>query len=953
MGRYALYCIDGKTGVCTLKRWLTPFHDKKAGVSVKKKDLTYRNLKGRAAQPCAAENDGRTAGPCLWLGKQGCLPRSKRGPALPSEKNQVAALPPSLTGAAVEWQFAVANSSAQEQWLEIRVACQPDFSGPFHYWNGIETVALKSLKQKIYAPNADPADGPAAPLFDHLFPEIYYKNPGKSPHAGATELMNKEFSGISSYCVFPMQCLWNDREGVGIGLHPKESRSYASGGFDSDKGGLFFGVKVVLRPQAKQTIKFIILNLDVKWGWRSGLSQYYRLFPENFSPRKNIPGHIGPGETYYPFAASRLKHDAHLEDFRRFRTKWTWGIKENVLGALLMKRQYGKKTAIKKELGDCYPDFNKYHKAMRAGCDKLRQAVLPFYGITCEICDHDEAEKHFRDSFWTRSDGSLYINSRENINLMNTCRTSYGRHLKEDAADVVKHYRPAGFIFDNCGGPRPFFGRMPAGTPGVAFTQGQKYATQGAGHADIMRFMQALKTVGGQRAMVAANTPADYMTTRHCDIAIIEAGPWSKSNWSRGLRYLMGKKPIVWWGPKGFPGFLTIGPGKLVKILKELNHELVLFCLESGGMPNPAHAVRGFSEMRQWLPAIINLAEAGWEPVTGAVLKGQKGVKIERFGNRFLSMVNYSEEKENIQLQWFRSYDNDFSFCLCPVKAKKIRGCLDGKGGAAGFTMQRKSGDIFDKILGIKIPPGKKITFESERTAGGWKIKILAAGPGKYAVSMLPCPDKNDFYTLLIDGKETAQAKSISLASGTSIEGILRKPIAIRDRGKIKAFPFYKKNRPFARVCLPIRNNATKLAAKRLQVFFQYYYAQKKLDAMSLPKKAEFKPGNHDTKMLLRHDHYMPREKLAIAGPGRFPARIIMDAGYNPGDDKIHGCIKVVENDGCQNLYIGAKGPFWLNKAMDRLFALLEKKYPLTGDIRAVERQKLKAAAYNLHVKTK
>ena len=538
-----------------------------------------------------------------------------------------------LSKKVTEWQVRLENISSEEKWLEVRISFLPDFTTPFKYWDGQKTHKVKNINEKIYAPNADPADGPEAPLIDYQFPEIYFKHPDKGPAMSEMELMSQEFSGISSYCIFPLQCIWDHKEGIGIGVNPRQFFSYATGGYDKDKGGLFFGIKVVLHPHKKETVKFLVFELDAHWGWRSGLSQYYRLFPDIYQPRKDIPEHIGPGETYNPFDAYKLKN-AHLEDFRRFRTRWTWGISEAIIGVLYLQAKYGKEK-VKKVLGE-YRSLKRYRYVAKRGFSKLKQIVLPLFGITFERCDLGIARKFFSDSLWIRSDGSKWVEFKKV--LMWAYKNSYSKHLKEDAVKVMKSYQPSGFIFDNCGGPRPYFGPT-EGIPGIAFTHGKKYSTQGIGHSDLMRFMQTLETCEGKKAIVAANTPADYMTCRFCDIAIIEAGPWLNNDiWGRGLRYLMGKKPIVWWGPKGFPGWLHLNREELAKGMKERVNQLILYSIELGGMPNTAHAVRGFPEMQRWLPYIISLAKAGWEPVTGAVVTGNDKLRIERFGERFISI---------------------------------------------------------------------------------------------------------------------------------------------------------------------------------------------------------------------------------------------------------------------------------------------------------------------------
>ena len=104
----------------------------------------------------------------------------------------------------------------------------------------------------------------------------------------------------------------------------------------------------------------------------------------------------------------------------------------------------------------------------------------------------------------------------------------------------------------------------------------------------------------------------------------------------------------------------------------------------------------------------------------------------------------------------------------------------------------------------------------------------------------------------------------------------------------------------------------------------------------------------------------MPEQKIHLVNKIKqnIP-HIVLDTGYKwnkqifSNKKKPLGCIKTIKDESCELLYLGARDIRWLKKVVERLLNILEERYPVEGDIRALERQKLKAVAALLHTKVK
>jgi len=189
------------------------------------------------------------------------------------------------------------NISDSQLWLEVRFYADANGSLiPEKYWDG---RILRDFSSDMLAVNADPADNPQQ-LPDKLFPlDPEFKKKVIEEAGGNTQvLMNIMFSGPCTLNVFPINCIYNKTSCLALGINPHQLFSYYSGGIEN--GIPYSSVKLVIDPGITANVEFITFKTAAKYGYLEAVAEYYELFPECYTRRRNIDQRIfGVAETSF------------------------------------------------------------------------------------------------------------------------------------------------------------------------------------------------------------------------------------------------------------------------------------------------------------------------------------------------------------------------------------------------------------------------------------------------------------------------------------------------------------------------------------------------------------------------------------------------------------------------------------------------------------------------------
>jgi hypothetical protein len=123
------------------------------------------------------------------------------------------------------------------------------------------------------------------------------------------ELMNATNWRVGSRRLsrYPFGAVANDEHGLALGIDITRPAFYRVG-FNAGTSELFLAYDIALTPEKPMiTLRFVRFSFDSEWGFRSALSRYYELFPEQFDCRTPEQG------LWMPFA--KISDLPDWEDF--------------------------------------------------------------------------------------------------------------------------------------------------------------------------------------------------------------------------------------------------------------------------------------------------------------------------------------------------------------------------------------------------------------------------------------------------------------------------------------------------------------------------------------------------------------------------------------------------------------------------------------------------------------
>jgi hypothetical protein len=568
----------------------------------------------------------------------------------------------------VERQLKITNNSTEQLWLEVRLCLPLDIVSTHGllFWDGHSERKIVDNEQMLGI-NADPVDCPQ-PLPDKLFPlsEEFKKQMLEAAGGNGQVVMNVMFSGPCKLNVLPLCAIYNNDTCLGIAIDPHQLYSYQSCGVAN--GNIYKSVKLVIDPNSTEQVEFVTFTCSGKYGFREALASYYEIFDDCYSCRPGIDPRLnGSAET----SSYTIEHDCAellLEDRRRFGCDWIWSMHAYATEGLMFTRRddydpYG--TFVEEDvLGKSYDEFIKYVQQAYANADE--STAIAYY-VLPQILNEAFMRDNYPEAEWLNSKGETLpsidfgAESHKEHSIAVAVLPwggAYGERCVQDIQSIAQQIKPAAIAFDNVEGPRMDFAEHAQNCPGRAFTDGKVYVTQAIAYAKLMQVVRKQQTRHDMKLGVTGNHPGSYHTAVLTDCAIVEHGPWTDADGALALRYDMGAKPIVYWGPKEFNHSADYQSEALEAKLTELNIWLFLFSLRTGILPNPAHNIKGYPFMQQRLPLLRQLFNAGWRPVPGAIADSDQ-VAVQRYGDAYLAVVNETTEEQvtavTIETQYFNS----------------------------------------------------------------------------------------------------------------------------------------------------------------------------------------------------------------------------------------------------------------------------------------------------------
>ena len=457
---------------------------------------------------------------------------------------------------------------------------------------------------------------------------------------------------------YPFAAVANPEKAVGLGIDPARPAFFRVG-YNAATEELFLAYDLGLAPEKPfARLRFCRFNFDPQWEFRAALQRYYRIFPQHFQRRVTEQG------LWMPFAKISAVKD--WQDFG-FRIKegtneTTWDDEHGILTfrytepmTWWMRMPEGMPRTIDAALAE----------ARRLAAEKQDRRAIAL--LTSGF--HDERGRfsaRLLDTPWC--DGAVWsINSMPRIagevtDFKNKWNPDLRKKLygAERSADLDGEYIDSseGYVTEELDFRRDHFAT--AESPLTFSTTDHKVAIfRGLIAFEYIRAI-AKDVHAMDKLMMANSTPI-----RLCWLAPLLDVMGSETNWNPGGTWrpmsdgdLLFRRVLC----KGKPYCFLMNTD-----FERFSHELVerymKRCLAYGMFPGffshnaseghyftrPQLYERDRDLFRKYVPLCKAVAEAGWEPITGA-RSNRKTVYIERFGRQYLTVFNDGSQQQEVTL---------------------------------------------------------------------------------------------------------------------------------------------------------------------------------------------------------------------------------------------------------------------------------------------------------------
>jgi hypothetical protein len=479
---------------------------------------------------------------------------------------------------------------------------------------------------------------------------------------------------------FPLSCVYDENYGIGIGITPEQYLSHFSSRFSKDNT-FSYSTKIVIYPEKKEKIRFILLTFPSEFGFKYAISKYYDTFPSFFSPYPEIDKRIGGIDTI-GFPYGYYYEGMSNEILRRIKASvcWCYGPWKREGDWYCNEELWDYRPANEENAKRSYQwqvNASKFRERRKEKFLQLIPYDIAGYFYIWNGCESQLADEKFPESKISEKP-SLMTYHYETAHWMFSYGGRFGKFFEEGIKKVTDELNLSGFAVDSSGGMgnRKYYGKIieEVDLPKSWDDKGE-YILEGVALAKNFEFIHSLKTKDdkyncGVWINPSGEHPMPYMMVFRADRGMVEwrwINTYEKTQ--RELldiyRLLMGRKPM------GIHTTLRrdileninwrqFSKEEIIEAYRGLWKHLIIASLYYGILPSP-DLIRGIPEMFELLPLLIEISEKGWEPLTGA--KGPDNILISRFGKdiKYFTFGNSTRERISGEIRIIGKYFENFS----------------------------------------------------------------------------------------------------------------------------------------------------------------------------------------------------------------------------------------------------------------------------------------------------
>lgn len=675
-----------------------------------------------------------------------------------------------------------------------------------------------------------------------------------TPPAGATEFfdgeraVNTSTERISDRLTgrLPLTAMSSASGCLAVAWDPNQWLSYLRHAH-SPKGRYWeTATRIVLDPGQEQTVHMLLAAIPTRWGFREALHWYYETFPELFSPRTDVdPRANGNGGSYLAWSGS-----GDPEMCRRMGVGWEWCYAPfKRTGDILGRPEFWDYEPVRPFSADRKVPLEDYQRKRQArfevgkACDVAMMCYIP-----AQIwCEERLARERYADSLITDARVTTYfdkpwVTGHDNELRVFPLNTSFERQSHLDMEALVAQNNIQGFAFDVANGGAKYFGPAVNQCPGRAWDDRGVYVDEGVAIAKLMDWVHAHRDADGKPLAVVSNPGAlaCYLTPIRSDSAMLEADPGNvNTGMAQSLRYALGHKTMVFWENYELEDLLryeTMTPADMADALDGLDDYTVIASLRVAAMPTPRVAL-GHPKLAQWMPLLVEVSQAGWQPIPAATCDG--GLEIARAGaglRQFLSTGNETAQEVAGSLRTEAKWLGGMLFAR--ESEQRTTNRVTAEGTAVDFRLASRQALVLRSALQLDpAPVGLTVTLDVTRGLASMQVAASFTG-GEGARPTLRVPawpgwvlksatldEKPVSLQALADGWESTAALELKARSDLILaftSDVFGLPQAALD-----AFPWVQlddKVCAFSICVPPDADEPTRYAAQRLAAYFPYYY---------------------------------------------------------------------------------------------------------------------------------
>jgi len=710
---------------------------------------------------------------------------------------------------------------------------------------------------------------------------------------------------------FPVTMAWTKKASVGVGMAPMELVSYLRHDYCPGEHPLLSScTRIVVDAGTKESVAFVTIGAPGEWGMLEVLDAYYRSFPEFFVPHSGIDPRLNMGSTQY-----RAWHyqDWSPEICRRLWGGWEWCYAPfRRTGDIVGRAElwdYEPARPFPQDRNMPRAEFLKARQERFERGEKRCNVAMLFYVPSQVWCEEKLAQDRYSDSLVTDPKVRTYFNTPWVTGHDNELRvfpfgTSFGEQSYRDLREVAELLDLSGFAFDCAGGTARYRGAALANLKHRAWDEGGVFCDENVAVAKLMDYVhtlrshrkplrQAAESPDAPRLGVCANIGVGcYSSAFHCDTAMFEGEPWKgHRTLADSLRFKLGHKVAVWWEGYELENLIDVNRAsaeQVVACYRGLADFTLLQSLRIGLIP-PPNFTQGFRRLVQWLPAITDCVQTGWQPIPA--VRVPHPLWATRYGEGVQTRLAIAHETaDTVQCEAIIQ-NNRLGrgvHLFAPYHGGSLSNQIRGRDTVVPIVVPKRTPVLLKAVCSI-APEGTVRAAEVSFAPGSTSCEInlsLSANPGLVEIR-LPIPPDMKVRTIrpadrTLSGKITGNTLLIRTRLGRHDKLAVQFVSSIfpAEASLIPEFPFVQ---PDGETCVVVMPRAsgekTRLAAWRVQEYFRYWFGR----ALDQPREVK-----------LPIVEEMPSKENAVVlrtTPGATPA-VRRDAGRleitAPDEDALH-----------------------------------------------------------------